>query len=129
MSVITVFDPAMCCSSGVCGPKPDQKLSVFAADLSHLETLGHQVTRHNLAQEPAAFAANMTAKVLLEAHQNEALPIILRDGELVSYGTYPTREQLVALAAGEQLNVAAEVVANQAKAEAVSSGCGCSGKC
>ncbi len=122
MSAITVFDPAMCCSSGVCGPKPDQKLSVFSADLSHLESLGHQVTRHNLAQEAAAFAANLTVRAMLEAHKNEALPIIMRDGEMVSYGTYPTREQLIAMAAGGQLETA--------EAESVTAGgCCCSGTC
>ena len=120
MSSITVFDPAMCCSSGVCGPKPDQKLSVFSADLSYLETLGHRVTRHNLAQEAAAFVANLTVRAMLEAHQNEALPIIMRDGEMVSYGTYPTREQLVAMAAGEPVETA--------DAEPVSHCC-CSGAC
>ena len=122
MSSIAVFDPAMCCSSGVCGPKPDQKLSVFSADLSYLETLGHRVTRHNLAQEAAAFAANLTVRAMLEAHQTEALPIIMRDGEMVSYGTYPTREQLVAMAAGESVEAA--------EAEPVTTGgCGCSGGC
>ena len=122
MSSITVFDPAMCCSSGVCGPKPDQKLSVFSADLSYLETLGHRVTRHNLAQEAAAFAANLTVRAMLEAHQTKALPIIMRDGEMVSYGTYPTREQLVAMAAGEPVETA--------EAEPVTAGgCGCSGGC
>ena len=119
MSTITVFDPAMCCSSGVCGPKPDQKLSVFSADLSHLESLGHTVTRHNLAQEAAAFAANLTVRAMLEAHKNDALPIIMRDGEMVSYGTYPTREQLVAMAAGETVE----------QAPVKTTGCGCSGSC
>ncbi len=119
MSTITVFDPAMCCSSGVCGPKPDQKLSVFSADLSHLESLGHRVTRHNLAQEAAAFAANLTVRTMLEAHKNDALPIIMRDGEMVSYGTYPTREQLVAIAAGETVE----------QAPGKTTGCGCSGSC
>lgn len=122
MSTITVFDPAMCCSSGVCGPKPDQKLSVFSADLGHLESLGHKVTRHNLAQEATAFAANLTVRAMLEAHKNEALPIIMRDGEMVSYGTYPTREQMVAMAAGE-------VVETAEKAPSGTGGCGCSGGC
>lgn len=125
MSSITVFDPAMCCSSGVCGPKPDQKLSVFSADLNYLESLGHRVTRYNLAQEAAAFAANLTVKAMLEAHQTEALPIIMRDGEMVSYGTYPTREQLAAMAAGEPIATAeAELVTT-----ASGGGCGCSGGC
>ena len=100
MSAITVFDPAMCCSSGVCGPKPDQKLALFSADLSHLKTLGHSVTRHNLAQEPALFTTNLTVKTMPEAKGNEALPMIFRDGEMISYGGYPNREALVAMAAG-----------------------------
>ena len=107
MSTINIFDPAMCCSSGVCGPKPDQKLSVFSADLGHLETLGHQVTRHNLAQEPAAFAANSIVRSMLESHQTQALPIILRDGVMVSYGKYPSRSELEKMAAGEVLELAA----------------------
>ncbi|KEI69498.1 arsenite efflux transporter metallochaperone ArsD [Endozoicomonas elysicola] len=123
MSAITVFDPAMCCSSGVCGPKPDQKLSVFSADLSHLESLGHQVIRHNLAQEAAVFAANLTVRAMLEAHQNEALPIIMRDGEMVSYGAYPTREQLVAMVAGEPVEM------DEAKSVTATDGCCCSGAC
>ncbi len=126
MSTITVFDPAMCCSSGVCGPKPDQKLSVFSADLSHLESLGHSVTRYNLAQEAAAFAANLTVRAMLEAHKNEALPIIMRDGEMVSYGTYPSREKLVAMAAGEAMTEASETAV---EAPAKTTGCGCSGSC
>ena len=121
MSSITVFDPAMCCSTGVCGPKPDQKLAAFSADLQHLETLGHSITRHNLAQEPAAFASNLTVKVLLETHKNEALPVILKDGELVSYGTYPNREQLASLAKGEQVTTQEPVVE--------SGSCCCSGSC
>ncbi|WP_257284265.1 arsenite efflux transporter metallochaperone ArsD [Endozoicomonas sp. SESOKO1] len=125
MSSITVFDPAMCCSSGVCGPKPDQKLSVFSADLNYLESLGHRVTRYNLAQEAAAFATNLTVKAMLEAHQTEALPIIMRDGEMVSYGTYPTREQLVAMAAGEPIATAEAESATTASG----GGCGCSGGC
>ncbi|WP_413282389.1 arsenite efflux transporter metallochaperone ArsD [Vibrio sp. MA40-2] len=97
MSTITVFDPAMCCSSGVCGPKPDQKLSVFSADLQYLESQGHTVVRHNLTQEPAAFVSNLTVKALLDAHQNSALPIIIKNGELISYGRYPSRNELVDL--------------------------------
>ena len=98
MSVITVFDPAMCCSTGVCGPKPDQKLGRFAADLKSLETEGHEVTRHNLAHEPVVFARHALVKSLVSEFRKEALPIVLVDGELASRGVYPSREELVCMA-------------------------------
>ncbi|MBC7003001.1 arsenite efflux transporter metallochaperone ArsD [Photobacterium sp. BZF1] len=129
MSTITVFDPAMCCSSGVCGPKPDQKLSVFSADLQHLETIGHSVTRHNLAQEPAAFVSNLTVKALLDANQNEALPIILRDGELISYGSYPSRDQLVNLVQGNMVEGNSTEGGQTENSDAKSTSCCCSGGC
>ncbi|PSW18192.1 arsenical resistance operon transcriptional repressor ArsD [Photobacterium sanctipauli] len=129
MSNITVFDPAMCCSSGVCGPKPDQKLSVFSADLQFLESQGHAVTRHNLAQEPAAFAGNLTVKALLEAHKTDALPIILRDGELVSYGTYPTRTELALMAAGNKPKTSQGEKEQAEEANAESNNCCCTGSC
>ena len=38
MSVtIRVFDPAMCCSTSVCGPSVDADLARFAADLDWLK--------------------------------------------------------------------------------------------
>jgi hypothetical protein len=52
MTKIDVFDPPMCCSSGVCGPQVDPLLAAFAADVDWLGAQGVTVTRHNLAQEP-----------------------------------------------------------------------------
>lgn len=56
MNELLVFDPALCCSTGVCGPEVDPALVSFAADLEWLRTRGVQVRRFNLAQEPGAFA-------------------------------------------------------------------------
>jgi hypothetical protein len=36
---LLVFDPALCCSSGVCGPELDTDLVRFAADLEWLGSL------------------------------------------------------------------------------------------
>jgi hypothetical protein len=33
MTKLEVYDPAMCCSTGVCGPEVDPALVTFAADL------------------------------------------------------------------------------------------------
>lgn len=58
MASVKVFDPAMCCSTGVCGPSVDPKLVRFAADLDWLRSKEAGVERYNLAQQPAAFAAD-----------------------------------------------------------------------
>ena len=33
---LTVFDPALCCTTGVCGPTVDLELARFAADVQWL---------------------------------------------------------------------------------------------
>lgn len=53
---LSIYDPAMCCSTGVCGVEVDPRLPRFAADLAWLQGLGVRVERFNLAQDPRAFA-------------------------------------------------------------------------
>lgn len=93
-ATVEVFDPSMCCSTGVCGPSVDPLLPRFAADLDWLAEHGIQVTRHNLAQEPAAFAAAPAVQAALTEHGTDCLPLILVDGRIVSQGAYPTRAAL-----------------------------------
>jgi arsenite methyltransferase len=94
MSKLQVFDPAMCCSAGVCGPSVDPVLPRFSADLEWLKSKGVQVERFNLAQEIAAFTANSVVKAAINSKGTECLPMVLVDGDVVSEGAYPTREQL-----------------------------------
>ena len=95
MHRLEVFDPALCCASGVCGPEVDPALVRFSTDLAWLAEQGVDVQRHNLAQEPAAFAASEVVKRAIEEHGIECLPLVLVDGRVVSMGAYPSREQLV----------------------------------
>lgn len=91
---IEVFDPAMCCTTGVCGPSVDPALSRFAADLSWLTEQGVEVQRHNLSQEPGAFAANEVVRGLLAERGEGALPTVLVDGAVRTAGRYPSRSEL-----------------------------------
>jgi arsenical resistance operon trans-acting repressor ArsD len=94
MSKVQVYDPAMCCSTGVCGPSVDPVLPQFAADLEWLKCKGIDVERYNLAQQVAAFAANAVVKQALNSKGTRCLPMVLVDGEVKSEGAYPSREQL-----------------------------------
>jgi hypothetical protein len=89
MKMLTVFDPAMCCSTGVCGSDVDQVLVNFSADVQWLKGRGVQIERYNLAQQPMSFVENEKAKAFLEASGAEGLPLLLLDGETVMAGRYP----------------------------------------
>jgi hypothetical protein len=94
MATIQVFDPALCCSTGVCGVETDQALVAFAADVDWAKRNGAQIQRFNLAQQPMAFADNATVKSFLERSGQEALPLILVDGDIALAGRYPNRTEL-----------------------------------
>ena len=94
MTRIQVFDPALCCSTGVCGVDVDQQLVGFSADVDWAKQNGAQIERFNLAQQPIAFAENPVVKAFLERSGAEALPLILVDGEVALAGRYPNRAEL-----------------------------------
>jgi len=94
---IPVFDPAMCCSTGVCGPSVDPDLARFAADADWLQKEGVTVERVNLSQQPAAFAETPAVKEAL-ARGAEVLPLVLVGDRIAVEGSYPSRETLDALA-------------------------------
>jgi hypothetical protein len=94
---LEVFDPPMCCSTGVCGPSVDPALVQFASDFLWVAGQGVHVERYNLAQQPQPFAANDTVKAALGKYGNECLPLVLLNGSIVSKGRYPAREELAQL--------------------------------
>ncbi len=95
MKQIQVFDPALCCSTGVCGVEVDQALVTFAADVDWARQNGVAIGRFNLAHQPMAFAENAEVKTFLEHAGQEGLPLILLDGAVILTGRYPTRDELV----------------------------------
>jgi hypothetical protein len=94
---LEVFDPSMCCSTGVCGPDVDPQLVRFAADARWLEQQGVTVRRYNLAQEPVAFMSNALVRRTLQAEGVACLPLGVLDGAVVFRGSYPDRAELMRL--------------------------------
>ncbi len=114
MPTVRVFDPPMCCSTGVCGPSVDPELARFSADLDWLKKQGVQVERYNLSQQPGAFANDIAVSVALKAKGNGCLPMVLVDGRVAVEGAYPSRETLAAIAG---------VVVRKLEPAPVASGC------
>lgn len=88
---LQVFDPPLCCPTGICGPDPDPSLARFAADLLWAESHGVQVERFSLAREPGRFAGTPLVSEALRRRSLAALPLVLWDSEVLSEGAYPSR--------------------------------------
>ncbi len=96
MSSLHVFDPPMCCATGICGNEIDPALVRFAADLRWLVSQGVRVARHNLAQEPAAFVGEPAVQAALADEGEGCLPLLVVDGEIRHRGGYPDRATVAA---------------------------------
>ncbi|MCC5788155.1 MAG: arsenite efflux transporter metallochaperone ArsD [Opitutales bacterium] len=106
MKKIAVYDPPMCCSTGVCGPEVDPVLPRIAGMLAQLEGAGVTVERYNLTQQPMAFVQNADVRAILDQEGTEALPLFFVDGECVCQGHYPDageRAQLIKRAGGKEV--------------------------
>ena len=121
MSKLEVFEPAMCCPTGVCGVSVDPALVQFNADLQALAAQGVEVVRHGLGRDAAAFAAH--AAVLKEMQAGmDRLPLVTVDGRIVSTGAYPSHAQLL-----QKLGLP---VPGADRPQDTIGGCGCApGKC
>jgi hypothetical protein len=115
---VALYEGAMCCETGVCGPSVDEQLIAVREDLRWAETQGASVERHNLTSDPDAFVANPKVTGLMQAFGDKALPILVIDGEIRTHGHYPGREELASLLSETSFALPT--------APEASSGCGCS---
>jgi AhpD family alkylhydroperoxidase len=95
-TVLKIYDPALCCSSGVCGPSVDPVLAQFAGTLKYLEAHPNiRVERYNLGQQPQAFVENAGVKSMLGNGGEKELPFIFIDEQVWLKGRYPLKTELL----------------------------------
>jgi hypothetical protein len=94
MKKIEIFDPAMCCSTGVCGPSIDPELMRIAGVINSLKEKGVIIKRHGLSNEPQDFVTNKVISDILQKEGADVLPVTLVDGEVAKTKGYPTNEEL-----------------------------------
>ena len=91
---IEIFDPAMCCETGVCGPSIDPELMRMATVVNTLKEKGIIIKRHGLSSEPQDFISNKVISDLLQKEGADVLPVTLIDGEVAKTKEYPTNAEL-----------------------------------
>ena len=123
MSKIEVFEPALCCATGVCGEDVDQQLVNFSADLDFIRSRGGDIARYNLASEPQAFAAHEAVTAFLHVSGSAGLPLVLVDGVTAMTGRYPDRIQLAIWAGLDALTPAGSGPGLTAASDSSTGGC------
>lgn len=93
MSKIEIYDPAMCCATGICGPGIDPELLRVATIINNLTKKGISIARYGLSNEPQAFIDNKKVNEYLMKEEVEVLPITIVDGEVVKTKSYPTDDE------------------------------------
>ncbi len=94
MKKIEIFDPAMCCPTGLCGPNINPELMRIAAVVETLKRQGIIIKRHNLRDEPGLYVSNKVVNEYLQQKGAEGLPVTLVDDVITVEKGYPTNIQL-----------------------------------
>lgn len=94
MKKMIIFEPAMCCSTGVCGPSVDETLLRITTVVNNLQNKGILIERYNLSSNPQIFIDNKIINEILEKDGVESLPVTLLDGEVLKKKEYPTNTEI-----------------------------------
>lgn len=108
MKKMKIFEPAMCCSTGLCGVSVNPELLRISTVLNALKKNGFSVDRYNLNSAPMEFVNNKAVNEYINAHGPEGLPVITMDDKIVLSGRYPTNEEFT-----QMLNLPANMLSHQ----------------
>lgn len=127
MKKMLIYEPAMCCSSGLCGVSVDPELLRISTVISSLKKNGIEIIRFNLSHAPQEFVKNQMVNKMISAEGVAVLPITILDDEIVKKGSYPTNDELIRLLDIPRSYLGAESA--KPKATKGKGGCGCKGGC
>lgn len=127
MKKMFIYEPAMCCPTGLCGVSVDPELLRISTIQSNLKNNGIEVVRFNLSNSPLEFMKNVEVNKLLNEGGMDVLPITVVDGEIVKVGGYPSNEELMTFLDVPRSYLGLEPIkGNIVKKK--NNDCGCSGK-
>jgi len=86
---VEIFDPPLCCPTGLCGPALDQTLLDVNEMILRLQDEGVVVERYQMTSHPQAFLNNDAVMRLIREQEMAALPITVVSGEIIKVGVYP----------------------------------------
>lgn len=97
MKKMCIYEPALCCETGVCGVNVDPELLRISTVLNRLKNEGISVERYNLSNAPMEFVKSNIVNQYVNEKGVERLPVVTVDGEIVIAGRYPANDEILAL--------------------------------
>lgn len=127
MKKMFIYEPAMCCPTGLCGVSVDPELLRISTIQSNLKNNGIEVVRFNLSNSPLEFMKNVEVNKLLNEGGMDVLPITVVDGEIIKVGAYPSNEELMTFLNVPRSYLGLEPIKGKILKKK-NNDCGCSGK-
>lgn len=97
MKNINIYEPSMCCPTGLCGVTYEPELVRISAIFDKLVKNDVKAERFNLSNSPMEFIKNREVNKIVGDQGVEALPITVVEGEIVLMGRYPSNDEIVKL--------------------------------
>ena len=94
VATVEIFEPPMCCPTGLCGPVQDQTLLDLLETVRSLESSGVKISRYQPNTNPTAFTNHAEVMTAIRARSTAALPITVVNGRVVKSGTYASLEEI-----------------------------------
>ena len=91
---LEIFEPSLCCESGVCGPEPDKILIDLQNTIQLLKKAGVEINRYAINQAPLVFVQNPIVRDFIKVNGPGKLPLTVLDSQIIKSGEYPTIGEL-----------------------------------
>nr|WP_250230300.1 arsenite efflux transporter metallochaperone ArsD [Anaeropeptidivorans aminofermentans] len=97
MKKMSIYEPAMCCETGICGVGVDPELIRISTVLNALKKNGVGIDRFNLNSAPMAFVNDKVINAFINEKGVDGLPAVTLDGKIIITGRYPTNDEIIKL--------------------------------
>lgn len=129
MKSMTIYEPAMCCETGLCGVGIDPELLRVSTVFSNLKKHGVSVARFNLNNFPQEFINNAEINKLINAEGVDMLPATVIEGKIVKTKAYPTNEEIAVWLEIPAGFLAEENAKDKVTPKKTNGGCDCKSGC
>lgn len=93
MKSIKIYEPVMCCNTGVSGVGIDSELMRMSKLMKIFMKHNLDVKRLDLSKTPKEFMENNEVMNLIKENKSDMLPITVVDNKIVLSGRYPSNEE------------------------------------
>ncbi|EPH11268.1 arsenite efflux transporter metallochaperone ArsD [Myroides odoratimimus] len=91
---VKIYDPALCCPTGLCGVNIDPELMRIAVVIENLKKKGILIERFNLRDNPQVYVDTKVVNDFIQKESIDNFPITTLNGVIVLTKSYPSNKQI-----------------------------------